>query len=108
MRKYRFTADTDRRKRRKFVCVWPWHLELTWPVRKHRVDGEHDGCSLGEGSDACRALALRRRADRDHVRSSCGRLGAAPGFDLVDLSRQAATGGAATPRSDCSTASASA
>ena len=35
------------------VCVWPWHLELTWPVRKHRVDGEHDGCSLGEGSDAC-------------------------------------------------------
>jgi len=93
------------------VCVWPWHLELTWPAREHRVHGERGGCGLVEGNGICRSLARRYRAGRVHHRSSGGRLGPAPCVGPVDpggFSLQAATGGAATPRSGCSTASAAA
>src|ERR1035437_7078771 len=93
---------------RTAVFVWAWHLEMIRPAREHRVHGEHGGCGLGEGGDVCRALAQRRRADRVQFRSSGSRLGAAFEVGLVDLSRQAASGGGATPRPGCSTASASA
>lgn len=88
------------------VCVWPWHLELTRPMGEHRADGEHGGCvssSCGEGDDVGRALGLQRRAVRVDIRSNDG-LGDVPAVGSVDVSRQAATDGAATPRSGCSTA----
>jgi hypothetical protein len=47
------------------VCVWPWHLEMTWPVGKHRADVEHCGCvsvGFGHGDDVGRSLGLQRRA----------------------------------------------
>jgi hypothetical protein len=88
------------------VRVWSWHLELTWPVGKHRADGEHGGCvagGLGEGDDVGLALGLHRRAVHVDVGSNDG-LGDAPAVDSVDVSWQAATDGATTPRSDCSSA----
>ena len=95
------TYETLRRYAESVVSVWPRHLELTWPVTEHRVHGEHGGCGFGEGNGVCRALAQRRRAERLRSRSIGERFGAAP---VVELSWQAATGGAATPRSGCSTA----
>lgn len=87
------------------VSVWAWHLEMTWPVAEHRDHGVHGG-GLGEDGGGCHALAQRRRAGRVHSQSSGSHLGAAPGVDAIGLSWQAATDGAATPRSDCSAASA--
>jgi hypothetical protein len=71
---------------------------------EHRVHGEHGGWGLGEGNGVCVAVAQRRRADRVHSRPIGGYLGAATGVEPVELSRQAATGGAAIPRFGCSTA----
>ena len=85
------------------VSAWARHLEMTWPVAEHRVYVEHGGC-LGEGGGVCVALARRCRAGRVRSRSSGSRVGAAPGVKQVELSRLAATDGAATPRSGCSTA----
>src|SRR5438132_11403775 len=83
---------------RQGVSVWPWHLEMIGRAREDRIHGGHGGSDLFEGYGVCRSLAQSRRADGG------GRLDAVPGIDRRVLSRQAASGGAATPRSGCSTA----
>jgi len=53
---------------------------LTWPVGKHRADGEHGGCvsgGFGEGDAVGCALGLHRRTVHVDVGSNDG-LGDAP------------------------------
>ncbi len=82
---------------------------MTWRAREHRVHGERGGGGLIEGNGICHSLAQRHRAARIRHGASGGSLGSAPCIDLVEpgqISLWAATCGAATRRSGCSTASA--
>ncbi len=90
------------------VCVWPWHLELSRVTPEHRVHGEHGGCGLRGGDGVGRALAERRRGDRLDAQAGAGLRDGPCRSELLGFSRRAATGGAATPRSGCSTALAAA
>ena len=85
------------------VSVWARHLELTRPASDHRVHGERGGNGQRGSDDATCALAARRCPGRLHRPAHCRVVHTARLCALVDLSRRAATGAAATPRSGCST-----
>ena len=89
---------------RFFVCVWPWHLEMRSLVVEHRVHDEHGRCNQSEGSADRRELVQRRRVGSGGFRPIDSVLADSPYSDLAALSRRAATGEAAVPRSGCSTA----
>ena len=86
------------------VSVWARHLELTGRAPDHRVHDERGGDDRQGSDDATGAPAVHWRARRLHppAHGSLGRAARLRG--LVDLSRRAATGAAAPPRSGCSTA----
>jgi hypothetical protein len=88
------------------VSVWPWHLELSRFLPEHRGHGEDGGFDLHGGDGDCRAWSDRGRGDRLDAQAGGGLRSALRRPGLLGLSRQAATCGAATLRSGCSTASA--
>jgi hypothetical protein len=90
----------ERRARAITVSVSAWHLEPRRVTLDHRVHGERGGSDLG----LARALAVDRCLDCLHGPADGRVLGAAPLFHLVDVSRLAASDGAAVRRSGCSVA----
>ena len=88
----------------KKVSVWARHLDLIGTAPDHHAHDERCGDELQGGDDATHSLPARRRPDRLHRPAHCRVAHTARLRGLVDLSRRAATGAAATPRSGCSTA----
>ena len=87
---------------RVFVCVWPWHLELSRTPAEHRVDGEHGGRGVHGGDGVCRSMPARGRQDRGHAQAGAGLLDASHQRDPVSVSQQAASCEAAALRFGCS------
>lgn len=86
--------------------VWPWHLELIRSSREHRGHDEHgsSGVHRADGDDC--SLAAHRRTRRVDCRALCAYAAAALRRQRPGFSQRDSTGGAATPRYGCSTASA--
>jgi hypothetical protein len=90
------------------VCVQPRHLEVRRMASDHRVHVERDGSDVEGGEGVVRALAAGWRLDGLRGPADSRVLGEAPLLDQADVSRPAASDGAAVPRSGCSTARAAA
>ena len=86
------------------VSVWARHLDLIGTAPDHHVHDERCGDELQGGDDVARSLPVRLCPGGVHRPAHCRVAHTARLRGLVDLSRRAATGAAAAPRSGCSTA----
>ena len=86
------------------VSVSAWHLEPRRVTPDHCVHGERGGGDLQGSEGLARALAVDQRLDCLREPAVGRVLGAAPLVDLVDVSRLAASDGAAVRRFGCSAA----